>query len=153
MKEENKNTPEDEYEEDFDDEELQPEESDDPPKGFATWDAYYADMELQGRMLVKAFAEKEREDQIATEAALIDSVVFKLTQSLETENPEDPDFAKILTRNAKILNNAFEYYLEHADQSKLPDRKIGLGIRMQSQLIRTIDVWRRLENSQNRKTD
>jgi len=142
MKEENKNT---QGIEDNDD--LLDSFDDDLPS-----DSEIAAMELQSALILKELAQEEQHKKIAEEAGLIDSVVFKLNQSLDHEDPENPDFSKILTRNARILNNAFEYYLENADKSKLPDRKIGLGIRMQSQLIRTIDVWRRLENSQNQKT-
>lgn len=59
------------------------------------------------------------------------------------------DFSDMLSGNARALNAAFEFYMSRAAQSSANERRILMALRMQAQLTRTIDTWRRLENSQN----
>src|SRR5688500_896413 len=91
--------------------------------------------------------------EIEKERAAIDNVVFSLHQSIADMQAKNPlDFSDMLTTNARILNAAFEYYLDKAHHSPAADHKIVLAMKMQGQLTRTIDAWRRLADFQNRVT-
>lgn len=94
-------------------------------------------------------AEKAYEQKLKDRAAM-DDIVFRLEAPADTDTPVD--MAAMLASNARALNDAFEYYMGKAGDSPKADFKTMLGIRMQSQLVRTIDAWRRLENFQNGKT-
>ncbi len=90
------------------------------------------------------FLQEEQDDDS------LDHVVFSLEQSMAETHAKNPiDFSDMLTTNARILNAAFEFYLNKAHQSKTSNEKILLAMRAQSQLARTIDTWRRLANFQN----
>ena len=107
--------------------------------------------EVARRLL--ALLDAQNGDAIAEERAALDGVVFNLTQAFE--NPPSStflDFSALLDRNARILNAAFEYYLDKAVDSPKADAKIRLAAQMQAQLVRTIDAWRRLENFHQGKT-
>ena len=124
------------------------EHKDTPPPEQTETEAYILALEqrayqnvelLAGEILAHYNAQQEAEDT--------DTVVF----SLATVNPDEnlPDFSGMLAGNARILNAAFEYYLENARESKAADAKIMLALRAQGQLSRTIDAWRRLAQFQN----
>lgn len=94
----------------------------------------------------KAALEEERLAKIAAEKAALDTVVFTLKRTFEEPSPSTFfDYSELLDRNARILNAGFEYYLDKAVESPKADQKIRLAMEMQSQLVRTIDAWRRLE--------
>lgn len=111
------------------------------------WDRYREEVSRVGAALVKKVQEEERLEKIAEEQAALDKIVFNLTRAFE-EPPSSTfcDFSKMLDRNARILNAGFEYYLDKAAESPKGDLKIRLAVQMQSQLVRTIDAWRRMEN-------
>lgn len=105
------------------------------------------------RRILVGLAEKERVLKIQQERATLDTVVFNLSKTFEEPPPcVFTDFSTMLDRNARILNAAFEYYLDKAEESPRADQKIRLAVYMQSQLIRTVDAWRRLENFHQSKT-
>lgn len=88
-----------------------------------------------------------------TERDALDKIVFSLENALVGGNPGGmPDFPAMLAVNAQALNAAFEYYLTRAHQSPAGDAKILMALRMQTQLTRTIDTWRRFANFQNDQT-
>lgn len=88
-----------------------------------------------------------------TERDALDKIVFSLENALAGGAPDGlPDFSDMLAVNAQALHAAFEYYLTCARQSPAGDEKILMALRMQAQLTRTIDTWRRLENFQNDQT-
>lgn len=67
------------------------------------------------------------------------------------EHPRD--FKEILAEQAHVLGAGFDYFLTTAAQSgSAHDKRVMLALKMQSQLTRTIDTWRRLENAQNERT-
>lgn len=103
--------------------------------------------------LLAELSEQERLRAIEQERAALDTVVFNLSQTFESP-PSSTflDYSSMLDRNARILNAAFEYYLDKAVDSPKADQKIRLAVQMQSQLVRTIDAWRRLENFHEGKT-
>lgn len=108
--------------------------------------------EIARRILAET-AEAQRRQKAEEERAALDTVVFNLTQTFE--NPPSStfiDFSQMLDRNARILNAAFEYYLDRAVDSPKADQKIRLAAQMQAQLVRTIDAWRRLEHFHQGKT-
>lgn len=110
------------------------------------FDLHAQSVERTARNMLNFYeAEKQRQS--------LDAVVFSLERSMaETQMNNPVDFSDMLTTNARILNAAFEYYLDKAHQSPAADGKIGLAMKMQTQLARTIDVWRRLADFQNRVT-
>lgn len=112
-----------------------------------------AEMDAYAVRSIQAMEEKERLEKRMAEQAALDTVVFNLSQAFE--NPPScvfSDHGKALDRNIRILNAAFEYYLEKAAQSNKPDGKIRLAAQMQSQMVRSIDAWRRLEEFHTGKT-
>lgn len=91
--------------------------------------------------------------KVEEEKKAVDQVVFSLRQSMVDNQAKNPlDFSDILTTNARILNAGFEFYLDKAHESPQAEQKIAMAMKMQSQLARTIDTWRRLANLQNERT-
>lgn len=124
-----------------------------PPAEIVPTDEPERDVDMLARRILADLAENQRIEKIEAERAALDSVVFNLSQAFE--NPPSStfiDFSGMLDRNARILNAAFEYYLDKAVESPKADQKIRLAAYMQSQLIRTVDAWRRLENFHQSKT-
>ncbi len=133
------------------------------PPGLALFDfstpqaIAYRKKHHEWRMLVRKIdiarqVENEVLRQKMTESLMQDLIVYQIETPPPSAGDGDADMADMLERNVKILNGGFEYYLREAAKSSTPDRKIGMGMRMQSQLAYTVDVWRRLSDFQNRKT-
>lgn len=86
-------------------------------------------------------------------AAELEHIVFALEEQMEYAPPPDAvDMEEMLSMNAAVLNAGFHYYITNAARSRRGDQKILMALNMQSQLTRTIDAWRRLEQFQNERT-
>ncbi len=122
------------------------------PQSPEEWDRYREEVSQVAARVVKKAQEEERLEKIAEEQAALDKIVFNLTRAFEEPPPSSfCEFTEVLDRNARILNAGFEYYLDRAAESPKGDLKVRLAIQMQSQLVRTIDAWRRMQNFQERQ--
>lgn len=107
------------------------------------------EFDLYAESLTKTAANIMRFLEIEEEKKAIDNVVFSLEQTILDNQAKNPiDFSDILTTNARILNAGFEFYLNKAHTCAEGDAKILMAMKMQGQLARTIDTWRRLAHFQ-----
>lgn len=79
--------------------------------------------------------------------------VFTLDECMERIKYGPFDFSTILSANASILNDFFEFHLRHSKQSEKTQETLMMALRAQSQMVRTLNTMVRFHNFQNGETE
>lgn len=92
--------------------------------------------------------------KIQNEQASLENIVASLEQSLIDAHANNPlDLHEMLVLQARVLDAAFYYYTNHAPGSYCADDKIDRALKVQSQLVKTINMWNKMKNAQRRGTN
>lgn len=90
-----------------------------------------------------------RQVAIEDEERALNNMAFSLEMvEIDCATGHPAEFANMLTSNTRVLDAAFKYYLKKAHKADQPDQKIRLAFAAQSQLVRSIETWKRIAQMQ-----
>jgi hypothetical protein len=84
--------------------------------------------------------------KIADEHVILDNIVESLERTIiDAHCGNSDDFSDILAAQARILDAAFNYYVNKSKDAYSEDDKINIALRAQRQTDKAINTWKRIK--------